>query len=375
MTMRRLLQTVLVTFVLVAGGCARNSIEEKPPTNKTANDATKYNVNSNATAVITPTVNSNANALTGRDSNKSSTDKEKPSTTRQGDAAGRPLANTNSSVPGQYGSVNQPAGSLNSGGRDQEPPLIDNTNKAKETPENVAVSTSIWDTLILALEVAGGVLLLSFIVMGLLHLRNKSWNKLETHLGKLAAQVAASCEGQKELAERLSSIGSAQNDTNSRLQDVHTEVRSLARMLRESASDRGDRRRLSAVQGYSQIDQPAQKEEPEFPVSAVDYLGKMTRFANVVRPDFQNGILVNDPDGHGELMLIRDSRVPDDTQPLFVVPRTTQFLTKQDFYTYYEKYYDCVRPSAGDVWIIDPAVVEKVSGGWQLREKGVLEIR
>jgi len=233
----------------------------------------------------------------------------------------------------------------------------------------------IWDTFILALEVAGGVLLLSFIVMGLLHLRNKSWNKLETHLGKLAAQVAASREGQKELAERLSSIGSAQNDTNSRLQDVHTEVRSLARMLRESASDRGDRRRLSAVQGYSQIDQPAQKEEPEFPVSAVDYLGKMTRFANVVRPDFQNGILVNDPDGHGELMLIRDSRVPDDTQPLFVVPRTTQFLTKQDFYTYYQKYYDCVRPSAGDVWIIDPAVVEKVSGGWQLREKGVLEIR
>jgi hypothetical protein len=101
----------------------------------------------------------------------------------------------------------------------------------------------------------------------------------------------------------------------------------------------------------------------------------MTRYANVVRPDFQNGLLVSAPDGKGELMLIRDSRTPDDTQPLFVVPRATQFQTKQDFYTYYEKYYDCVRPSAGDVWIIDPAVVEKVSGGWQLREKGVLEIR
>jgi hypothetical protein len=30
---------------------------------------------------------------------------------------------------------------------------------------------------------------------------------------------------------------------------------------------------------------------------------------------------------------------------------------------------------AGDVWIIGPAVVEKVAGGWQLREKGMLEIR
>jgi hypothetical protein len=101
----------------------------------------------------------------------------------------------------------------------------------------------------------------------------------------------------------------------------------------------------------------------------------MDRYALVVRPDFQNGILVNDPEGKGELVLIRDSRLPDETQPLFVIPRATQFLNKQDFHTYYQKYYDCVRPSAGDVWIIDPAVVEKVTGGWQLREKGVLEIR
>jgi hypothetical protein len=101
----------------------------------------------------------------------------------------------------------------------------------------------------------------------------------------------------------------------------------------------------------------------------------MNRFANVVKPDFQNGILVNDPEGDGELVLIRDPRVRDDTQPLFVIPRATQFHTKQDFYTYYQKYYDCVRPTGGDVWIIGPAVVEKVTGGWQLREKGMLEVR
>ena len=101
----------------------------------------------------------------------------------------------------------------------------------------------------------------------------------------------------------------------------------------------------------------------------------MTRFANIVKPDFQNGILINDPEGKGELMLIRDSRYPDETQPLFVVPRYAQFQTPQDFHTYYEKYYDCMKPGAGEVWIIDPAVVEKVSGGWLLREKGVLEIR
>jgi hypothetical protein len=101
----------------------------------------------------------------------------------------------------------------------------------------------------------------------------------------------------------------------------------------------------------------------------------MQRQVNVIRPDFQNGILVNDPNGKGELLLIKDSKLPEGDQPLFIVPRATQFQTKQDFYTYYEKYYDCAKPSAGDVWIIDPAVVSTVQGGWQLREKGVLEVR
>ena len=161
---------------------------------------------------------------------------------------------------------------------------------------------------------------------------------------------------------------------SSRLNELDTEVRALSRFVRESLTARRSDRNPS-YDGFtyeSHVD-IVPKEEPDFPVSAVDYLDKMNRFANVVRPDFHNGILVNDPDGDGELVLIRDSR--DDTQPLFVVPRATQFQTKQDFYTYYQKYYECARPMAGDVWIIGPAVVEKVAGGWQLREKGMLEIR
>src|SRR5215213_3224951 len=239
-------------------------------------------------------------------------------------------------------------------------------------------TTPTWDLTLVAAKVAGGLLVLALIGMGLLSLRNQSRHRLETYLGKAAtAQVSATREAQKELLDKLSSLATAQNDTNTRLHEVHTEIRSLARLTRESSPNRGDGRIYASLASpsYTQNDPSPPKEEPEFPVSAVDYLGKMTRFSNVVRPDFQNGILVNDPDGIGELMLIRDSRLPDETQPLFVIPRNTQFQTKQDFYTYYEKYYDCSRPSAGDVWIIDPAVVERVSGGWQLREKGVLEIR
>jgi hypothetical protein len=199
-------------------------------------------------------------------------------------------------------------------------------------------------------------------------------------LGKVAAATAsATREAQKEILDKISSLSSAQNDTSTRLHDVHTEIRTLARLVRESSSsNRGDghgRSYASLASSYAQNDPPPLKEEPEFPVSAVDYLDKMMRFVNVVKPDFQNGILVNDPDGTGELVVIRDSRQLDDNRPLFLVPRHPQFQTKQDFYTYYEKYYECAKPSAGDVWIIGPAVVEKVSGGWELREKGLLEIR
>jgi hypothetical protein len=48
---------------------------------------------------------------------------------------------------------------------------------------------------------------------------------------------------------------------------------------------------------------------------------------------------------------------------------------RQEYYNFYEKYYDCANPESGALWIHDPAVVEKVAGGWQLREKGRLEVR
>jgi hypothetical protein len=238
---------------------------------------------------------------------------------------------------------------------------------------NTEASIFSWETLILVLKVGAGMVALVLLALVLNVLWKRAWKTVEFNVGQVVAgHIAASREVQPDYAPKLSSLSSAQAEMSNRLSELDTEVRSLARFVRESlATRRSDRGDGFNYQSYAQ--EPAPKDEPEFPVSAVDYLGKMDRFANVVRPDFQNGILVNDPDGNGELVLIRDSR--DERQPLFVVPRATQFHTKQDFYTYYQKYYDCARPSAGDVWIIGPAVVEKVSGGWQLREKGMLEVR
>jgi hypothetical protein len=250
------------------------------------------------------------------------------------------------------------------------------TSAGAETGQNTDPTVEL---LVFAAKVVGGVLILALVGFGLLHLRNQSRQHLQHHLGKVAAaNSSVTRESQKEILDKLASLSSAQNDTNTRLHEVHTEIRTLARLVRETSPSRGDGRSYASIassSSYSYNDPSPPKEEPEFPVFAGDYIDKMTRYSNVVKPDFQNGILINDPEGRGELMLIRDSRVPDETQPLFVVPRHAQFQTPQDFYTYYEKYYDCMKPGAGEVWIIDPAVVEKVSGGWLLREKGVLEIR
>jgi hypothetical protein len=249
------------------------------------------------------------------------------------------------------------------------------TTVSPETPKIETDDSGLWGLLVLLAKIFGALLILVLLASAVHYLWKRLWRTLESRIARVVkAQLIAAFEGQPDYSPKFSALASTQTDTNNKLGEVDNEVRSLARLVRDSLARRSDRNPSyggSNYQSYSEDASP--KDEPEFPVSAVDYLGKMNRFANVVRPDFQNGILVNAPDGDGELVLIRDSR--DETQPLFVVPRATQFHTKQDFYTYYQKYYDCVRPSAGDVWIIGPAVVEKVTGGWQLREKGMLEIR
>lgn len=134
---------------------------------------------------------------------------------------------------------------------------------------------------------------------------------------------------------------------------------------------------VSGTTGPLTIDPRSKTTRPHanFPISAATYLDQVRHSARVVRPDFQKGILVGDPAGNGELVLIRNSSQSVEKETLFLLPRVTQFQTAQEFCTYYEKYYQCKNPSAGDIWIIDRAVVVEVEGGWRLTKKGVLEVR
>jgi hypothetical protein len=247
------------------------------------------------------------------------------------------------------------------------------TTGSPGTPEE---SGGDWDWLVLPAEILAAVVVVTMLIVGWLTLRKRASGKFDAQFNELLnAHIGPVRKQQTDLSNQLSTFASGQSELSSRISEIQSEIRSVGRLVREASLDGGTRRPSVPADSYQPIDPTLLKDEPAFPISTVDYLGKMQRSVLVVKPDFQNGILVIDPDGKGELALIRDPKIDDDLQPLFVVPRAAQFQTKQDFHTYYEKYYDCARPSAGEVWIVEPALVSKVQGGWLLREKGTLEIR
>lgn len=122
------------------------------------------------------------------------------------------------------------------------------------------------------------------------------------------------------------------------------------------------------------LDEKARPEAGQrFPARAAAVLSGAGKGAQIVRADYLRDILVKDPDGRGEFSLIHDWGVPGGV--LYLIPRVTRFQTRQEYYTYYDRFYECERPSAGEVWVVCPAIVGRVGGGWSLLEKGVLEVR
>ncbi len=106
---------------------------------------------------------------------------------------------------------------------------------------------------------------------------------------------------------------------------------------------------------------------PAFPSTVANYL-KRTRAANKINVtfDYETGAFV--PVEDGEFVVITSLDQP------IVLPRTTKFAAKRDFYEYYQDYYHCVNPDAGDVQIIQPALLARAGNGWTLAATGLLEV-
>jgi hypothetical protein len=110
---------------------------------------------------------------------------------------------------------------------------------------------------------------------------------------------------------------------------------------------------------------------PSFPSSVAHYL-KRTKAGNKLNVtfDYESELFV--PVEDGEFVLIRNG---NETVPSIVLPRSSRFATKQHFYDFYQDYYHCAKPGAGEVQIIQPAAVDGVAGGWKLQAPGILEVQ
>lgn len=106
---------------------------------------------------------------------------------------------------------------------------------------------------------------------------------------------------------------------------------------------------------------------PAFPSLVANYL-KRTKAANKINVtfDYETGSFV--PVEDGEFVVITNL-----SQPV-VLPRAPKFSAKRDFYEFYQDYYHCPNPDAGDVQIIQPAFVANSSNGWNLVATGMLEV-
>lgn len=178
------------------------------------------------------------------------------------------------------------------------------------------------------------------------------------------------------------------NSSMSGLKDITTRIGALEkeiRLLRQIAENEQDERFIAARKSGTQTQartglpeyeipvQLVEEDVAQFPASASSLLTRLGAQSTILKSDPLKGMLVQDPDGRGQLVLMGNQGIANGQ--FYIVPRITRFQTKEDFYNHYEQFYDCQRPAAGEVWLHEPAIVEKVDGGWRLQNKGLIEIR
>jgi len=106
---------------------------------------------------------------------------------------------------------------------------------------------------------------------------------------------------------------------------------------------------------------------PSFPSPVALYL-KRTRSANKVNVTFDYETESFVPVEDGEFVVVTSN------EPPVVLPRTPRFAARRDFYEFYQDYYHCPKPDAGEVQIIEPASVARAGNGWKLESSGLLEV-
>jgi hypothetical protein len=118
----------------------------------------------------------------------------------------------------------------------------------------------------------------------------------------------------------------------------------------------------------------ARKPEPQFPVSVENYLKKIGKAGQkATGHTFSDGLLVQDSNKNAEFVIVKDPSLKDEL--FFAVPSMVRLFTQNYYFNFFQSYYTCENPAGGMVWIISPAIVQRVANGWKLLKKGKMEMR
>jgi hypothetical protein len=107
---------------------------------------------------------------------------------------------------------------------------------------------------------------------------------------------------------------------------------------------------------------------PGFPSTVALFL-KRTRSSNKTSVTFDYETESFVPVEDGEFVIVTNPQTP-----AIVLPRAPRFAARRDFYEYYQDYYHCANPDAGEVQIVEPAIVSRAANGWKLETMGLLEV-
>jgi|ERR1043165_4036768 tetratricopeptide (TPR) repeat protein len=109
---------------------------------------------------------------------------------------------------------------------------------------------------------------------------------------------------------------------------------------------------------------------PAFPCTVSAYVKKLSPSAVTVKFEAESGLVQQSTSGECYLVPVaRDSALA------MVIPQSESLSSKQDYYNSYYELFNCENPVAGEVIIQNPAIVEVVEDGWQVREAGSIEIK
>jgi F0F1-type ATP synthase membrane subunit b/b' len=231
--------------------------------------------------------------------------------------------------------------------------------------DNLTYSNIVSTTSLLLALIALGTLTYSFFGF------RSRMDQVEIAQGKIAQSLNKMKQTIGETKTYAESVGAslsrAQDDLGLKIESAKRSSEEAKKMARSVELAPASVEPLRVEQRLEPVDP-----EPSFPALVSDYLNRIKGSRKKgVEADFRTNTLVPTTDGSAPFMFVEDI---DGSGAGVVLPKP-RLQRSQEFSSYYKGYYYCNEPSAGEVYVVEPAIVEREGNGWRLRHMGRMEIR